>query len=335
MRPDIREHILREIARDGRGVNARVAETFGITRQAASGHLTRLKSAGLVGSEGQGRGVRYSLLPLRQEAQGYAREGLSEDVVWRALCAPIVSDLAKNVRDIWRYGITEMVNNAVDHSDGGRIEIAMARNAVYTAAQVVDDGVGIFNKVQRALDLYDPREALLELAKGKFTTEPARHTGEGIFFSSKLFDVYDIVSGDLHFMHDADRLDILMERPKNAPGTLVFMRLDNASDRVQREIFNEFAGPEDHTFAKTIVPVRLAQYEGEKLVSRSQAKRLTLRFERFQQVVLDFEGVEEIGPAFADEVFRVFETQHPHTTLVPIHTTPLVEAMVRRARASR
>lgn len=146
-----------------------------------------------------------------------------------------------------------------------------------------DDGEGIFLRIQRALDLFGPREAILELAQGKFTTDPAHHSGEGIFFSSKVFD--------------------------------------------------KFAAPEEYTFAKTIVPVKLAQHEGEKLVSRSQAKRLTMRFERFQTVVLDFAGVEEIGQAFADEVFRVFRGAHPQTTLVPENMAPGVKSMVSRARA--
>ena len=86
-----------------------------------------------------------------------------------------------------------------------------------------------------------------------------------------------------------------------------------------------------YTFSKTIVPVKLAQHEGEKLVSRSQAKRLTMRFQRFQSVVLDFAGVEEIGQAFADEVFRVFRQAHPGTRLLPINLTQEVRNMVKRA----
>src|SRR5690606_30821783 len=102
----------------------------------------------------------------------------------------------------------------------------------------------------------------------------------------------------LHFTHDGDdEPEWLIEFPPDIdetpgmPGTLVLMRLDNDSPRTTSEVFDRFAAPEEYTFAKTIVPVRLAQYEGEKLVSRSQAKRLTMRFERFKTVILDFEGV--------------------------------------------
>lgn len=49
------------------------------------------------------------------------------------------------------------------------------------------------------------------------------------------------------------------------------MRLMNDSTRTTRAIFDKFAVPEEYTFAKTIVPVGLGQYEGEKLVSRAKA----------------------------------------------------------------
>lgn len=292
-----------------------------------------MKAAGLIRSEGSGRGVRYHLAPFTHVERSYAREGLSEDVVWRELCASVVADLAENVRDIWRYGLTEMINNAIDHSGSVEVQVAMARNALYTEAWVTDEGEGIFLKIQRALGLYDPREAIIELAKGKFTTDPANHSGEGIFFTSKLFDAFDVRSGNLHFIHDAGELDVLSEQPRNAPGTLVWMRLDNDSLRREQDVFDAYAEPEEYTFAKTIVPVRLAQHEGEKLVSRSQAKRLTLRFEKFRHVVLDFAGVGEIGQAFADEVFRVFQQQHPQTVMAATHMTPAVEGMVKRAKA--
>ncbi|MGZ8252823.1 MAG: STAS-like domain-containing protein, partial [Methylophilaceae bacterium] len=139
----------------------------------------------------------------------------------------------------------------------------------------------------------------------------------------------------LHFMHSYSRQDDwLVERPKSATGTMVVMRLMNDSTRTTKEIFDKFAAPEEYTFAKTIVPVRLAQHEGEKLVSRSQAKRLIFRFEKFKTVILDFTGVEEIGQAFSDEVFRVFQNAHKDIKLVPVNMTAAVKDMVSRAKAA-
>lgn len=330
----LKKRALQLVVEDGHTVAPTLVKEFGLSRQAVSNHLKRLAGQGLIAAEGATRARVWRMVEQVRTTASFQRVGLSEDQVWRQIFAPVVADLAENVRDIWRYGITEMVNNAIDHSNSEAVQVGNARNALYTEAWIADDGEGIFLKIQKALGLFDPREAILELAKGKFTTDPANHSGEGIFFTSKVFDAFDIRSGSLHFLHDDGMEDLLIERPKGAPGTIVLMRLNNDSPRTTKEVFDRFAAPEEYSFAKTIVPVRLAQYEGEKLVSRSQAKRLTLRFERFKTVVLDFDGVDEIGQGFADEVFRVFQAAHPGTQMIPINLTPAVEAMVSRAKAN-
>ena len=71
------------------------------------------------------------------------------------------------------------------------------------------------------------------------------------------------------------------------------------------------------------------------MISRSQAKRLVARFDRFKTVTLDFEGIDEIGQAFADELFRVYRLAHPNVELEPIHMTRQVEQMWLRAVAPR
>jgi DNA-binding Lrp family transcriptional regulator len=322
------------VSANGRGVATRLSQELGITRQAASGRIKRLIRDGLLVSEGATSNRVLRLAELNRTMADYPIAGLSEDIVWRELCAPVVADLPVNVKDIWHYGVTEMVNNAIDHSGSQVVNVGMSRTGLYTTGWVSDAGEGIFLKIQRALGLYDPREAILELAKGKLTTDPDNHTGEGIFFSSKMFDAYDIRSGNLHFMHDTGELDVLAERERHDRGTLVLMRLDNESPKIDKDVFDQFSSPDEYTFDRTLVPVRLAIYEGEKLVSRSQAKRLTMRFERFRHVILDFEGVNEIGQAFADEVFRVFQTAHPNTIMVPVNMTPAVKAMVSRAKSN-
>ena len=80
--------------------------------------------------------------------------------------------------------------------------------------------------------------------------------------------------------------------------------------------------------------MRLAQYEGEKLVSRSQAKRVAHRFDRFKRVEVDFAGISEIGQAFADEMFRVFPAAHPTIRITPINTEPAVDKMICRVVAA-
>jgi anti-sigma regulatory factor (Ser/Thr protein kinase) len=236
---------------------------------------------------------------------------------------------------MWHYGVTEMVNNAIDHSEGKELSIQFNRTALDVEISIKDDGEGIFHRIQRIGGLYDPREAILELAKGKFTTDPANHSGEGIFFSSRAFDSFEIISRNLFFSHKITEDDWLIDNERDFPGTVVLMRLDNDSSRTLNSVYAQFAPPDEFTFSKTIVPVRLARHEGEKLISRSQAKRLVSRFEKFKTVVLDFTGVEQIGQAFADEIFRVFATAHTEVELIPIHAAVEVQQMIARAMAAK
>lgn len=130
-----------------------------------------------------------------------------------------------------------MVNNAIDHSGSKTVCVRTWRDALRTSAIVRDQGEGIFHKIQRALELVDPRDAILELAKGKLTTDPERHTGEGIFFTSKMFDAFVISSRNLYFRHDAnEELDVLLEKSVDNSGTTVFLQLANDSDRKVKEV---------------------------------------------------------------------------------------------------
>ncbi len=190
-------------------------------------------------------------------------------------------------------------------------------------------------KIQAGLDLLDERHAVLELAKGKLTTDPSNHSGEGIFFSSRMFDEFEILSGSTHFSHQHDHEeDWILERMRLPTGTAVWMRLGNHRSRSLKKIFDSFTSGDNIQFSKTVVPVRLAQYGDDKLMSRSQAKRLLARVDRFKTVILDFDGVDSIGQAFADEIFRVFPLHHPEIELRETRAKADVKHMIERARAT-
>jgi anti-sigma regulatory factor (Ser/Thr protein kinase) len=326
---------LRLIQADGHRVGTRLATALGVSRQVAHGYLQRLVGEGLIEGAGSTRARVYALRTLAETERVFPIARLEEDVVWRDVLAPLIADLGEEVRDIWHYGVTEMLNNAIDHSGGSQVRVGMRRNALETSAVIADDGVGIFLKIQQALGLHDARESILELAKGKLTTAPERHSGEGIFFTSRVMDAFELLSGRLRFSHEVSARDTIVDTGSETAGTEVVMRLANDSTRNMQAVFDEFADPAEYSFDKTVVPLRLAQYEGEKLVSRSQAKRVAHRFERFKQVVLDFEGISQIGQAFADELFRVFPLDHPNVRLTPINTVEPVAQMIRRVTGSR
>jgi anti-sigma regulatory factor (Ser/Thr protein kinase)/DNA-binding transcriptional ArsR family regulator len=332
---DVRKYILEHLEKHPRDLAKVVAEHFGITRQAISKHLKRLSADHAIVESGQTRNRTYKLATLAEWDRAYeVTPTLAEDIVWRDDVSKVIGDMPENVLALWHYGFTEMFNNALDHSVGTTIYVAIRRNAVATEMVVKDNGVGIFKKIQAEFGLLDERHAILELAKGKLTTDPKRHTGEGIFFSSRMFDQFDILSGAVFFTHkfeDAD--DWILERDKpGATGTFAWMKLNNHTSRTTTKIFDQYSSGDEYGFTKTVVPVDLARYGNENLISRSQAKRLLARVELFKKVLFDFSDVSTIGQAFADEIFRVFATSHPGIELVPIHTNSDVKKVIDRAR---
>jgi STAS-like domain of unknown function (DUF4325) len=125
-----------------------------------------------------------------------------------------------------------------------------------------------------------------------------------------------------------------LEEDKSQAGTTVLMKLNNNTSRNSKQIFDNFSSGDDYAFTKTVVPVRLAQYGDERLVSRSQAKRLLAGVDKFKVVVFDFSGVEAVGQAFADEVFRVFKKQHPEMDVMSLNASKDVAQMISRAEST-
>lgn len=267
----------------------------------------------------------------------YPLRGLKEDIVWKRDAEPFFSDLPAVARGNLCFAFTEILNNAVDHSNGTTADILLKKNGYTATVLITDDGVGIFRKIADALGLEEQRFAILELAKGKFTTEPDSHTGEGIFFSSKVVDSFLINSDDLTFFGLSNSEPYLDTSKTQHSGTGVLMEIKYDHAEPMRDVFDRFTqAPEDYGFSKTVVPVRLLEYGDERplVVSRSQAKRLMIRFEKFQNIQLDFSGVDEIGQGFADELFRVFQAQHPGTKLIPINCSDRVLDMIARVLAN-
>jgi hypothetical protein len=331
----IRKYILNNVEKHPDNIARKAAEKFDISRQAANKHLRKLVEEESLTVHGRTKSRVYKLRPLLDWSQTFRiTPKLAEDVVWRDEVEPRLGKMPDNVNDIWHYGFTEMFNNAIDHSAGDIILVHLSTSATNTQIALYDNGIGIFKKIQQELNLLDERHSVLELAKGKLTTDPKRHTGEGIFFSSRMFDDFQILSGDTYFSHKfGEQEDWILESDKFSSGTAVWMKLSNHTSRTAKKIFDKFTSGDDFGFNKTVVPVKLAQYGDDKLISRSQAKRLIYRFDRFKVVILDFKGVDSIGQAFADEVFRVFATNFPNIDLSEINTKPSVKNMIQRARS--
>jgi len=334
---EIRNFILEKVDNHPRDITSFTADAFDVTRNAILHHINQLIEAGLLAAQGTTKDRRYELVTTARDIfRIEITSGLEEDQIWFHVIRPNLKGLPDNVLQICEYGLNEMINNALEHSEGEHLSIQYEQDAAKLTFSVMDDGVGIFQKIQKECNLNDPRHAILELAKGKLTTDPENHSGEGIYFTSRMFDRFVILSRGLYFSHQDPDQDWLLEHDLGIAGTSVQMLIKANSERSLTEVFDRFASDDqDYSFSKTHVPLSMATYGDENLISRSQARRLLARFQDFSEVLLDFEGIKSIGQAFADEIFRVYARKNPDVEMIAINTNEQVEKMILRAESKQ
>jgi anti-sigma regulatory factor (Ser/Thr protein kinase)/predicted transcriptional regulator len=220
---EIRQHILREIDGTGKVSPTKMSKIFNVSRQAIFKNVRELVSSGVI-TKTESQKFPYSMTPLQSTSITVSvGPEAEENKIWNDSIGPLLTGLKDNVREICHYGFTEMLNNVIDHSASESADIRVTIDALVVRITIQDHGVGIWKKLQEAFHLDDPRHALLELTKGKLTTDPQRHTGEGIFFTSRMFDKFIIASDKLTFcrFQEGDEWLFDIKEEDVGPGTRV------------------------------------------------------------------------------------------------------------------
>lgn len=257
--------------------------------------------------------------------------GLSEDIVWRRIKGDLHLDSATPAGRIIGYAFTEMLNNAIDHSGSETVSITWWTSPDQWIFAIRDYGVGAYPKLRAGLHLASDFEAVQELSKGKRTTDQSRHTGEGIFFTSKAVDIFRLTSSGVRWTVDNLRNDVALGVVEQLGGTSVVCQIDPETERNLADIFRQFT--EDSVFTRTRPVVKLFDI-GTSFVSRSEAKRLLDGLDvDFDIVEVDFTGVSDVGQGFVDELLRVWPQDHPGKTVIPVNMNPAVEFMIQRGLA--
>ncbi|HEV8314335.1 MAG TPA: DUF4325 domain-containing protein [Burkholderiaceae bacterium] len=309
-----------------------VART-GLSRASSHKAIKRLVDAQWLASDGTPRRPRHRPGALRQVVQRYTLAGLQEDLPWSRDFAPHFT-LPAQVARMAQHAFTELLNNAIDHSEGTSVAVSMRQTPSHVQLLVSDDGRGLFDKISEAFDIADPALAVLELSKGKLTSQPDRHTGRGLYFSSKLADVFDLqANATAYQLRGWDPASSLRDRPGRR-GTSVFIGIALDTRRTLDDVLraHSFDGA-GYGFERTVVPMRLLATQNAGLESRAQARRAALRLQQFRRAEMDFDGIADIGHGFADELFRVFKREYPNVELVPTNMAPRVAALVGAVQA--
>lgn len=261
----------------------------------------------------------------------FKNQGLDEDVILSQvrLTLPGYQHLHSLVKKAFEYSFSEMLNNAIEHSNSEDIQIVIKSTPEHTEFAITDSGVGIFTKIQNQWHLNSELEAVRFLLKGKATTSPQNHSGEGIFFTSKTAALFLISSHSHRLRVDNSLPDTFIEPLDNfLTGTTVFWRLTGSLATPLDELFKKFqSSPDTYKFDQTSVLVRLYSLDSS-YISRSQARRLLAGLEKFSLITLDFAQVESVGQGFCDEVFRVFSANHPEIRLDYQNVSSEIETMI-------
>jgi anti-sigma regulatory factor (Ser/Thr protein kinase) len=313
----------------GAQLPARVMERLGIGRRAALALLRRLEAAQWLVHEGTRRNGIWRPGALRQVVQRYALDGLQEDLPWSRDFAPHF-ELPPEVARMAQHAFTELLNNAVDHSGGTQVTVSMRQTPLQLQLLVSDDGCGLFDRIADAHAISDTTLAMLELSKGKLTSQPDRHTGRGLFFTSRLADVFDLHANASAFQYRGwDHRSWFKSRPLARQGTSVYLSIALDTPRTLDAVLRAHSLDGDgYGFDRTVVPLRLLTEGGSALDSRALARRVAARLQRFRRAELDFTGIGEIGHGFADELFRVAAHELPALQMVPVGAAPRVAAMI-------
>ena len=332
----IKHYILEQIDSGNNDFVKKAVEAYEITSTSVYRYIKEMVNTGLIVKKGHS----YSLIS-EDKILLYDTDSIKDEMdILKKDLEPIYVDCPDNIVRIWRYCLSEMINNVLDHSESNRFTIICQKTYMSTMFLIADDGVGIFKKIKEFYHMSSLDDAISELFKGKLTTDKVNHSGEGIFFSSNAVDFFAVISDGKVFSRNRyedvniDTLKSELSGNRNvseimSKGTIIVMKLSNHSSKTMKEVFDRFSDFENG-FYKTIIPIK--NIFDDYPVSRSQAKRLVRRCENFREVVLDFSEVDDLGQGFAHELFVVFGKAHPNIKLVPMNANEQVVKMIAHVR---
>lgn len=343
---DIKAHILAKIQKQKQIKASDIIKETGFSRAYINRALRDLRDEGRIVLLGRANKAIYvvaekeALLDAKRTILRYSKvwdnKNLNEDLVLENIKQEtgIFLDLKNNIDNLASYAFLEMLNNAIEHSRSKKILVFFEKDIEENQIgfTVVDKGVGIFNNIRQKFNLPDNMAAIQELLKGKRTSAPERHSGQGIFFTSKMADAFLIKSSNKRVQFINTIEDVFISDIENeARGTEVHFIISLTSDKTTKEVFDKFGGQEDFEFSKTRIMIKLYKIN-KNLLSRSEARRVIFGLEQFKEITLDFAGVATVGQSFADEIFRVWHNSFPDKKIIYIHANENVEAMIKMAK---
>ncbi len=157
---DIKDLILKIINKKGQVSTAEIVKKTSFSKAYINRFFKELQEEGKIVLIGQTNKAHYvkadknSLLKAKRKIKRFNKrvdnKNLSEDLILKELKQKtgILLDVPDNVVTIFGYAFSEILNNAIDHSQSKKINIQAVNHKDVLRFDIIDYGIGIFDKIK-------------------------------------------------------------------------------------------------------------------------------------------------------------------------------------------
>ena len=325
----IKKFILDNLSHHEKDIIQAAINHFGISRQAIHKHMNNLISAKKVIAHGNTKGRYYQLMPMVNFSKTIdINNGTTQEILKNFVSIHLKS-LPLNIQEIFEFSVGALLNNIFDHASALKIYLKIYITHEQAHFILADNGIGIFDHIRSGLSLTSNELAALELAKGDLTTDSNRHSGGELNTIIKLFDLVTIDSSGKSLKYSNYDDDWQIAYSLQQKGTRIHLQIEPSSKRTCATIFNRIFKSEEK---KIKIPLNLLDISEYKIVnSRSQAKSVLRNIQKFKKIEFDFNKIDLIGPAFADELVRNVKSKNKTASIEWINCNKTVDLLMKRA----
>jgi len=326
---NIKEFILHNLSQHKKDIILAAITHFGISRQAVLKHMHALIKDNIVVAEGKTRDRTYHLRPQVNfnSTLQLNSEFLPYEIVNEKFLVHLKS-LPKNIYGICEYSLEALLNNIVDHAEASNMYFKLFLTLDDLHIIIRDNGNGLFEKIKSKLNLRNIQSAVLEIGKGKVTTDPESHSGYELYTVIHLFDKVKIDANGISLTYEKENNLWGIEISEQKKGTRIHLQINPESKRTCEQTFLRIFNNNN----RVSIPINLLKRPGNNSVnSRLQANCIFNNIDNINEIEFDFNNINLIGPAFADELVRKTKLKNKTASIKWINCNETIDLLMKHA----
>ncbi|MBL50895.1 MAG: hypothetical protein CMG57_02920 [Candidatus Marinimicrobia bacterium] len=325
----IKQFILENLSGHQKDIIKASIRKFGLSRQAILKHMHTLINEERVVAHGKTRDRFYELKPIVNFTKTInLNEPTSAYAILKSQILPNLKIVRKNIFEICEYSFRAILVNAMDHAQATKLNYKLFISPTEIHFVLNDNGIGIFEKLNQSLSLNNTKIAAVEIAKGHITTDPENHSGDELMTVIHLFDKVKIDASGIRLVFQNKQNEWNVFASSQQKGTRIHLEIKTNSKRTCQKVFHQIFEKE---YNMVRIPVNLIREKNEQVNSRIQAQSLLHNIRNISKIEFDFQNIELIGPAFADELVRKTKQKNQFADIKWINSNKIVDVLMSRA----